>query len=126
MRTFDQPNCNSFRGNTPYFDFPDFDEAIREDCGRREENKFEPGAGKGAIARATLYFLIRYPSEINATSAEYDKSRIQILLNWHQQNKVTRYEKHRNQAIAAKQGNRNPLIDFPQLASRINFALGLG
>lgn len=40
-----EPDCNSFRGNIPYFDFPDFEEAVRGDCGRREANKFEPTAG---------------------------------------------------------------------------------
>ena len=51
-----ESGCNSFRGNTPYYDFPDFEEAVREECGKREGEKFEPGAGKGAVARATLYY----------------------------------------------------------------------
>ena len=27
--------CNSFRGNTPYFDFPDFQDVVQDDCGKR-------------------------------------------------------------------------------------------
>jgi endonuclease I len=41
-----EPGCNSFRGNTPYFDFPDFDEVVRNECGKREEHRFEPGGGE--------------------------------------------------------------------------------
>lgn len=118
--------CNSFRSNIPYFDFPDFEEATREACGKREENKFEPSAGKGAVARATLYFLLRYPGEINRTAKEYTEDRLQTILKWHRNNPVSRYEKHRNAAIHEKQGNRNPLIDFPEWADRIDFKLGLG
>jgi endonuclease I len=29
-------------------------------------------------------------------------------------------------AISRKQGNRNPLIDFPEWADKINFRKGLG
>jgi len=121
-----ESGCNSFRGNVPYFDFPDFDEALRGECGKREEGRFEPANGKGAVARATLYFLLRYPGEINANSKELLPERIDILLAWHRQRPVSEYERHRNAATFEKQGNRNPLIDFPELASRIDFQLGLG
>ncbi|WP_181259382.1 endonuclease [Pseudoduganella armeniaca] len=118
-------DCNSFRGNTPYFDFADFGEIIRTDCGRREPGKFEPGSGKGPVARATLYFLLRYPGLINRNASEYTPERIAILLAWHAADPVTDYERHRNAAIFEKQGNRNPLIDFPDWATRIDFVLGL-
>jgi endonuclease G, mitochondrial len=121
-----ESGCNSFRGNTPYFDFTDFEEKIREACGRREGNMFEPGNGKGEVARSTLYFLLRYPGEINETSAEYTKDRIDILLSWNDENEVTDHEKHRNVAIFMKQGNRNPFIDFPDWAGKVNFSEGLG
>jgi len=118
--------CNSFRGNIPYFNFPDFEEVIREDCGKRETGKFEPSFGKGAVARATLYFLLRYPGQINRTSQEYTADRIGTLLHWHRQFPPDRYEKHRNAAIFEKQGNRNPLIDFPDWAEAVDFTRGLG
>lgn len=120
-----ESKCNSFRSNTPYFDFTDFREGIRSDCGKSETNKFEPNAGKGAVARATLYFLLRYPGEINSTAAEYTPDRLQTLLQWHNDYAVTDYERHRNQAIFAAQGNRNPLIDFPELGQKIAFNSGL-
>jgi endonuclease I len=121
-----ETGCNSFRGNIPYYDFPDFEEAVREACGKREELKFEPSFGKGAVARATLYFLLRYPGEINRTNKEYTEGRIATLVEWHRKFPVSRYERHRNAAINEMQGNRNPLIDHPEWANRIDFARGLG
>ncbi|MBN1643078.1 MAG: endonuclease [Anaerolineae bacterium] len=121
-----ESGCNSFRGNRAYFDFPDYEEALRDQCGKLLENRFEPASGKGAIARATLYFLLRYPREINDSEGEFGQERLSTLLEWHEQYPVTLYEKHRNAAIFEEQGNRNPLIDFPEWTSRIDFTLGLG
>jgi endonuclease G, mitochondrial len=120
--------CNSYRGNTPYFDFADFEEVIRDNCGRLERNdkKFEPSKGKGEVARATLYFLLRYPGKINNTLDEYKPDRLETLLRWHHDFAITDHERHRNMAIFKKQGNRNPLIDFPEWARKIDFSLGLG
>lgn len=121
-----ESGCNSFRGNIPYFDFDAGEEVLRNECGRREEGKFEPEAGHGAVARATLYFLLRYPGIIGDEQRELALSRLPILLRWHQENPPGEYEKHRNQAIFARQGNRNPLIDFPERFDRINFSAGFG
>ncbi|WP_224372886.1 endonuclease [Hyalangium versicolor] len=121
-----ESGCNSFRGNTPYFDFPDFEEVEREECGRRVANKFEPTSGKGTVARATLYFLLRYPGEINRTSTEYEESRLAVLLNWHQAEPPSLHERHRNDAIFERQGNRNPFIDHPEWAEHVDFREGLG
>jgi endonuclease I len=121
--------CNSFRSNTPYFDFADFpnvQEKDKSECGRREENAFEPEANKGSVARAVLYFLLRYPGEINKSVQEYTPDRIKTLITWHEEDRVTKYELHRNAGIFEKQGNRNPLIDFPDLAAEIDFLRGLG
>jgi endonuclease G, mitochondrial len=121
-------SCNSFRGNTPFFDFADFQAVIMSNCGKseRDESKFEPNHGKGEVARATLYFLLRYPGKINNTIKEYKAERLATLLKWHQDFPVTEHERHRNMAIFKKQGNRNPLIDFPEWAKKIDFSLGLG
>jgi endonuclease G len=118
--------CNSFRGNIPYFDFPDFEEVVRGECGKRERSGFEPSNGKGAAARATLYFLLRYPGEINAVRQEYVPERIDTLLAWHFAKPPMEYERHRNASIFKLQGNRNPLVDDPKWADRIDFTLGLG
>ena len=117
-----EPNCNSFRGNTPYFDFPDYGEALRTDCGKREPGEFEPAHGKGAVARATLYFLLRYPGVIRT----YSERHLQTLLGWHRADPPGEWEHHRNAAIFGRQGNRNPLIDHPEWAEQIAFGEGLG
>lgn len=126
-----ESRCNSFRSNIPYFDFPDFNfpdlaEAVRDSCGKREENKFEPESGKGPAARAVFYFLLRYPGEINSTSREFEAQRLPILLKWHEDHPVNEYELHRNMAVYKMQGNRNPFIDFPQWAKLIDLTQGLG
>ena len=121
-----EPDCNSFRGNVPYFDFADFEEAIRSDCGKREENRFEPSSGKGTAARAVLYFLLRYPGVVASNAREFERERLAILLDWHEQNGIEDYERHRNGAIFELQGNRNPLIDHPEWATQIDFSRGLG
>ncbi len=116
--------CNSFRSNNPYFDFPDYGnnyaELIRDECGKLEQNRFEPEINKGVVARAVLYFLLRYPGKIDAGMG-YSLSDIPMLIKWHKDNEITIYEHHRNQIIYKSQGNRNPFIDFPELADKVNF-----
>jgi endonuclease I/V8-like Glu-specific endopeptidase len=114
--------CNSFRGNRAYFDFQT--EAFREDCGESDDGMFEPKRGKGAVARATLYFLLRHPDEITDSTREMPKDRLKTIIKWAKRDKVDRWELHRNAEIQKIQGNRNPLIDFPELVDKINFELG--
>jgi endonuclease G len=120
-----EPRCNSFRGNTAYFDFADYphQDVIRDDCGRCEPDRFEPQAGKGPAARATLYFLLRYPGLVDPD--ELPTEQLTVLLDWHEQFPVGDYERHRNAAVFARQGNRNPLIDHPEWASGIDFSARL-
>jgi endonuclease G, mitochondrial len=120
-----ESRCNSFRSNNPYVDFPDNQEKIMDQCGNLSNGEFEPKSGKGSVARATLYFLLRYPGEIDNAPNEYRLERLETLIAWHQQFPVDEYERHRNAAIFARQGNRNPLIDFPDWANLIEFRLGL-
>ena len=88
--------------------------------------EFEPAAGKGQAARATLYFLLRYPGKVGDHPFEYNRKDIETLLKWNAENPVTLHEKHRNQAIATIQGNRNPFIDHPEWASKVDFTRGVG
>ncbi|WP_342431721.1 endonuclease [Neobacillus sp. FSL H8-0543] len=119
-----EPECNIARSNFIYEDFNFYqpespNEPIKNQCGVSNGKGFEPEFGKGAAARAMLYFLIRYPSEIKkAFRRQID---ISLLAKWHQDFPVTLYERHRNQAIYGIQGNRNPFIDFPDLINKINF-----
>ena len=116
--------CNSFRSNNPYFDFPDYGadvvEVIKDECGKLEQNRFEPEQNKGVVARAVLYFLLRYPGKITSGKG-YNLKDIPMLIKWHKDNKVSLYEFHRNQQICKAQGNRNPFIDYPELADKVDF-----
>jgi len=94
-------------------------------CGMLSDGEFEPVRGKGAVARATLYFLLRHPKKANKSSKKYSAERLGTLLAWHHAESPSEYEHHRNAAIFEKQGNRNPLIDFPAWADNIDFRLGL-
>jgi endonuclease I len=114
-----QFQCNSFRGNRPYKNFGKFSieqEADRPKCGFSEDGFFEPFMGKGKVARATLYFLVRYPGKFENMYEEVEDG-LATLLNWHERTPVTEHERHRNQAIAEIQENRNPFIDHPEWAS---------
>lgn len=121
-----ESGCNSFRGNFPYFNFADFEEVVRTDCGKREDAGFEPSNGKGAIARATLYFLLRYRGKIGDRAVELQATQLPTLLAWHKAEPVGDWERHRNAAIAEVQGNRSPLIDHPEWADKVAFELGFG
>lgn len=125
--------CNSFRSNHPYYDFPGFGsdtdvfEVIRDECGKREmvespinDTRFEPEINKGVVARAVLYYLVRYPGSI--TGEGYTIDDVPMLINWHRSDRVSLYELHRNQFIYRAQGNRNPFIDHPEMADRIDFS----
>ena len=111
-----EKRCNNFRGKIPYWQFPV--EEVMADCGRREGGtKFEPKLGKGAVSRATMYFLLRYPGKVGDKPGELTRERLGILLDWHRAFPVTVYERHRNWLIAKAQGNRNPFIDRPEAAT---------
>ena len=117
-----ESRCNGFRGNTAYAEFPDFPEppspaeggrrAIRDDCGKSADEGFEPAHGKGAAARAAFYFRLRYPDEVSA--GEMSPARWTMVLDWHQRDPVSLWERHRNAAIHERQGNRNPFVDHPE------------
>jgi len=113
--------CNSFRSNHAYFEFTE--EKTMQDCGEMQPNQFEPAANKGAVARATFYFLVRYRGRLKTTNLPAD--RIRMLLKWHDQNPPNEWERHRNQAIFAVQGNRNPFIDLPGLTKKLDLRRGL-
>ncbi len=113
-----ESRCNGFRANTPFMEFADYtwppgggsgSRIVRDRCGKSEANGFEPAHGKGAVARAVLYFAARYPGVMD----EMPPARYPMLLTWHQQEPVSLWEKHRNAEIYARQGNRNPFIDRP-------------
>ncbi|MBM7552106.1 endonuclease I family protein [Thalassobacillus pellis] len=113
-----EPVCNSIRSNYPYHDFHGYQgkevnmQRIEKQCGKAENNFFEPEYAKGTVARAMLYFLLRYPGEMEARYRQ--KIDVGLLFKWHEAYPPDIYEFHRNRAIQEIQGNRNPYIDFPK------------
>lgn len=97
---------------------------------------FEPlDQYKGDIARAMFYMPVRYfvyqdathpklelvdysPEAVTASSSVTGKAGVlSTLLQWHEEDPVDEYEIHRNNLIYNNyQKNRNPFIDYPQLA----------
>jgi endonuclease I len=80
---------------------------------------FEPiDSFKGDIARAYFYMTTRYYGEdagwLNwpmANGANLTADAINVLLDWHRLDPVSKKEIDRNEVIYTKQGNRNPFID---------------
>lgn len=123
-------HCNSIRGNATLSDF-----VINGTSGYQmaehgaldpSHNEFSPQGGKGDVARATLYFMMRYPGEIGDNENEYSAKDIPMLVKFAQEDPPSEYEKHRNASIQKLQGNRNPLVDFPELVGKVDFLKGLG
>lgn len=74
---------------------------------------FEPrDARKGDIARAVLYFSIRWGRGIEATEQG-------VLRQWVVSDPVDDRERQRNTLVEAVQGNRNPFVDCPALVPRV-------
>lgn len=90
---------------------------------------FEPvNAFKGDIARMYFYFATRYENTVAGYSyAMFDGSGnkvfttafLNVLLAWNAQDPVSSREIARNNAIYARQGNRNPYIDHPEYVNQI-------
>jgi endonuclease I len=90
---------------------------------------FEPiNEFKGDIARMYFYFATRYENTVAGyTYAMFDGSSnkvfttafLNILLAWNTQDPVNAREIARNNAIYARQNNRNPFIDHPEYVNQI-------
>lgn len=72
--------------------------------------KWEVNATKGA---GSAIFNGNYTASGNFGLTEYG---ITLLMKWHRQDPVSEKELLRNDAIEQTQGNRNPFIDYPELA----------
>ena len=88
---------------------------------------------KGDVARIVMYMYLRYhgtgaqvsetqclPSEIGIGSINsLDANMIDLFLQWNVEDPVSDFEANRNEVLAGIQGNRNPFIDNPYLATII-------
>ncbi|WP_300567250.1 endonuclease [Flavobacterium sp.] len=92
---------------------------------------FEPNSAfKGDIARMYFYFATRYQTELttwgnaypmfNGTNDQvFTPAFLTMLLTWHINDPVSQFEITRNNAIYARQNNRNPFIDHPEYVCQI-------
>jgi len=85
---------------------------------------FEPcDQVKGDIARAILYFVVRYYDRKIRDGADYKDfwtSRVPMFLQWDRQDPPDENERRRNFLIAKFQGNHNPFVDDVTLAGRVS------
>ncbi len=85
--------------------------------------EFEPADHvKGDIARAILYFVVRYYDRNIRDRMSYKDfwtSRVPMFLDWNRQDPPDAAELRRNDLIANFQGNRNPFVDDTTLAARV-------
>lgn len=82
---------------------------------------FEPrDSKKGDIARALLYFYVRYvvddALDVSLENFELEEA---TLIQWHQQDPPDEFERQRNALVFRAQGNRNPFIDHPEFVATI-------
>ena len=90
---------------------------------------FEPDDQyKGDFARSYFYMAAAYNTHISSWHSDmlagnsypaFSNWAIQLLLKWHRQDPVSDKERNRNEAVYARQHNRNPFIDHPELAEYI-------
>lgn len=79
---------------------------------------------KGDVARMIMYMHLRYPTQTPANRVAYSTHNISsempdIFLIWNVLDPVSEYEIQRNEYLEQAQGNRNPFIDNPYLATLI-------
>lgn len=107
-------SSNSQRGNLPFGMVSN--PSWTQGGSKKGNGKFEPrNEHKGACARAMLYFVTRYGDYQN-----FFPQQEQVLKDWNFSFPPNQQEERRNDDIAVYQSNRNPYIDYPQFADRIN------
>lgn len=100
-------------------------------------NSFETGTNwypgdewKGDVARMMMYMYLRYGNQClpknvgTGPTVASDPNMLQLFLEWNAEDPVSQYEDNRNTYLgnannAYGQGNRNPFIDNPYLATLI-------
>ncbi|MFW6597559.1 endonuclease [Propionibacteriaceae bacterium Y2011] len=120
---------NSTRSN---LDFDNGGEPVNEaeQCSY-DSDSFEPrDEVKGDVARMIFYMAVRYEGgdgfpdleindQVDNGSNPY-MGRLSVLIQWHQQDPPSDFEKRRNQVIFESwQHNRNPFIDHPEWVASV-------
>ena len=101
------------------------------DTAKDAQTFLPPTAVRGDIARALFYMELRYgddglrltdcpdddsDSNNDDESAQQQMAYLSVLLQWHADDPVSDAERERNRRVCERwQGNRNPLVDAPEL-----------
>lgn len=90
---------------------------------------FEPDDEyKGDFARSYFYMAAAYYDRISGWHSDmlagsqfpaFKTWALNLLLKWHRQDPVSDKERDRNDVVYGRQHNRNPFIDYPELAEHI-------
>jgi len=121
----DDVTTNSKRGNKLFGEVSSGSEATGSSLvggmsgGTYSSSYFEPHDDtKGDVARICLYMHVRYggSSSYNCDDITNVFSDVDTLLAWNALDPVDTWEMGRNDVVEGIQGNRNPFIDFPELA----------
>jgi endonuclease I len=121
LRSIDS-NRNNSRSNRKFEEGSDIIMSYITSAG----NWYPGNEWKGDIARMIMYMYVRYPSQcspinvgVGSTSYSSLGDMPNIFLDWNAQDPVSQYELNRNNILNTIQGNRNPFIDNPYLATII-------
>lgn len=118
--TFMKPN--NTRGSVPFGKVSRFVYATTAGS-RFDGDVFEPAdAVKGDVARAILYFVVRYYDKNIRDGMDYKDfwtSRVPLFMEWNLKDPPDAAERRRNDLIETFQGNRNPFVDDPRLAEKV-------
>ncbi|MDU8886463.1 endonuclease [Yeosuana sp. MJ-SS3] len=132
---------NAQRGNFPFgvVDSPDWTSTNGSKRGNNLNSGYSAGYTntvfepidefKGDIARMFFYFVTRYEDDITgfntydmfdgSSDKVFNQTFLNILYQWHLDDPVSIREQDRNNAIFARQNNRNPFIDHPEYVQQI-------
>ncbi|MBU2530955.1 MAG: endonuclease [Elusimicrobia bacterium] len=118
--TFTKPN--NMRSNYPFAEVSDWDYSTSVGS-KRGDQEFEPtDSVKGDVARAMLYFVVRYYDRNIRGSMDYTDfwiNRVEMFLKWNRQDPPDANERRRNDLVEAFQCNRNPFTDDYTLADKV-------
>ena len=103
-----------------------FDAGNGNSSSNNQGNWYPGDEWKGDVARIIMYMYLRYPNQCEPTNVGIGTQLFSpngdipdVFLNLNFSDPVSEFEETRNNSIANVQGNRNPFIDNPYLATLI-------
>lgn len=127
---------NNRRGNLPlgeagitYWESSNGSKIGQNTYGGYTQTIFEPiDAYKGDFARSLFYVVTAYEDKVSQWNSDqvggnsypgFSDWSLQLMLKWHREDPVSIKEVRRNEEVYKLQKNRNPFIDYPELAEFI-------